>query len=83
MIGRLGGDEFGALLTRPTSTGAKRVIGDLLAALRRGTPDIPGGTSLRASIGSATAPGTDADYAALLSSAEGNMYVRKRADAER
>lgn len=82
VIGRIGGDEFAALLTRSTPAGAERVIVDLLAALGTGAPEILGDAPLRASIGAATASGPGLDYDALLSTADRDMYARKRADAE-
>lgn len=77
VIGRIGGDEFAALLTRATPAGADRVIANFLAALGEKMPDIVGGADVQASVGAATGVGPDLDYEALLSTADRRMYAGK------
>lgn len=76
IAGRIGGDEFIALLRDVPSWGAleKRVDG-----LRHGLSfPLPNGLSMSASIGVATFPDEAADYTELFRLADASMYADKR-----
>jgi diguanylate cyclase (GGDEF)-like protein/PAS domain S-box-containing protein len=79
VVGRIGGDEFAALLTRANPGGAERVVKDfrrLLEAVNVGSAEE--GTRVHASIGIATAHGPERDYASLLREADRAMYAQKK-----
>ncbi|MBW3620802.1 MAG: GGDEF domain-containing protein, partial [Actinobacteria bacterium] len=78
-LGRLGGDEYVALLPQATPEGAGRVADDLRAALSQPFQLAAGTVTIGGSIGLATAPLDGTDYDTLLRTADHAMY-RAKAD---
>jgi diguanylate cyclase (GGDEF)-like protein len=84
-LGRVGADEFIAVLPRTGADDARAVAEELLAAIRV-SARVPGAEALRitASAGIAVLqPGRDATPADLLAEAEGAMLAAKRAGRDR
>jgi len=73
-VGRLGGDEFGALLIRPEQGGVDRVVRSVHQLLLEGTGP---GPRVHVSIGVAQTTTGATDVAALFTAADQAMYVEK------
>ena len=78
LVARLGGDEFAVVCDGLDASGARRLSVRLLDAVR--APIAVGDVQLSvgASVGTATAPPSSADAAALLAEADRAMYRAKR-----
>jgi diguanylate cyclase (GGDEF)-like protein/PAS domain S-box-containing protein len=85
LAGRLGGEEFGALLPDADEDLARAVAERLRVALAAAAVPLDGARELRftVSIGAATLGPGDADSAALLARADAAMYEAKRAGRNR
>jgi diguanylate cyclase (GGDEF)-like protein len=82
-IGRIGGDEFLAILPEATDAGAVAVADKLREALREPYA-VPGGTArLGASVGVSVFPDHGRDADALLSAADQALYRAKREGRDR
>ncbi len=82
-VGRFGGDEF-LVVAHLADVGAARVLADhLLAAVRRGAPELARAASVTASIGFALAPSDAANAFELVRRADDAMYAAKRQGGDR
>ena len=77
VAGRIGGDEFLIYLPEVEGEGAvRRMVEDLLTALRRLTPEV-GAPPISCSIGGALFPRDSIDYLALYQCADQALYYQK------
>ena len=83
VVCRYGGDEFVLLLwdAGDQRAAARRVAGEVLAALRRPIPLFGGAAQVSGSVGVALYPQHARDLDALLGAADGAMYLAKAAGA--
>jgi diguanylate cyclase (GGDEF)-like protein len=84
LLARFGGEEFIVLLPRTTPDEARRVAGDILAAVSdRAVPTSAGRLTLTISIGLATADPALRDIDGLIEQADAALYAAKRAGRNR
>ena len=80
--GRIGGDEFVAVVRIESATSAEELVRGLHALLTRPVPGLPPGVVPAASIGLATTGDFPADLPRLMERADAAMYVAKAAGAQ-
>lgn len=78
VIGRIGGDEFAALLPGCDAAAARALVETVLACLESSDGRDPDALPIRVSIGTATFPDDARDAPALLARADAAMYGVKR-----
>ena len=84
IVARMGGDEFGVLLTEIDPTAARKTAEDLLVAVHKCRPTFGGRTfRITASIGVATFESDDATAGELLVNADLAMYAAKAGGRDR
>jgi diguanylate cyclase (GGDEF)-like protein len=76
-VGRVGGDEFVAVLPRTDSAGARAAAARMVASLQRPFRLADREVTVRCSIGTASTPEDGGDYATLLKGADAAMYALK------